>query len=91
MHRNLSLLLHHFTLSSAAHHFNFVAYDLVSDVYDVYACWTGEASGQVFDGEGNYEAIAAIKSRMLTVQAVRAVKTSGEDIDVGSGNLRGRN
>ena len=77
--------------TTAAHHFNFVAYDLASDVYDVYACWTGEAGGGVTGGEGAYEAVAAIKSRMLTVQAVRAVKTSDQDIDVGNGNLfRGR-
>lgn len=72
--------------TTAAHHFNFVAYDLTSDVYDVYACWSGAASGSVSGGEGDYAAAAAIKKRMLTVQAVRAVKTDG-DIDVGNGNL----
>jgi len=73
--------------TTAAHHFNFVAYDLDSDVYNIVVCWNGSASGTV-DENGVYGSMVAVKSRMLTAQAVRAVKTSDGDIDIGSGNLR---
>jgi hypothetical protein len=65
--------------TTAAHHFNFVAPDLAQGVYDVVACFTGEATGSVTadaDGDlGSGYSFVAIAQRMLTVQEVRAVKS----------------
>jgi hypothetical protein len=77
--------------TTAAHHFNFLAVDLPSGTYDIYACWDATADGSLGGGDvivdGEYGASAGISQRMLTVQAVRAVKTD-EAVDVSSGNIR---
>jgi hypothetical protein len=77
--------------TTAAHHFNFLAVDLPSGTYDIYACWDATAQGSIGGGDvvvdGSYEASAGISKRMLTVQAVRAVKTNDE-ITLDSGNIR---
>lgn len=58
----------------AAHHFNFVAPNLDSGEYKVYACFTGTASVTA-DIDGAAGAFVAIQKRMLTVQEVRAVNS----------------
>jgi len=70
--------------TTAAHHFNFVAIDLVeSAVYDVAACFTGtghlEVSSSDIQDSNTAKTAVAIAHRMVTVQEVRAVKGSIED------------
>ena len=69
--------------TTGAHHFNFVAADLDSGEYDVYACWRATANAvdttDVLTG-----AAVAIGKRMVTVQEVRGVKD--EVIDLTSNN-----
>jgi hypothetical protein len=74
--------------TTAAHHFNFIAVDLPSDKYDIWACWDAKVDGSLTDGQdGSFDARAAIQKRMLTVQQVRAVKTD-DDIELGNGSIR---
>ena len=62
--------------TSAAHHFNFVAYNLDSNWYDIVACYDLTAlaivSGDDIDDDTFATAMAAIGPRMLTLQQVRA-------------------
>ena len=63
--------------TTTAHHFNFLAVDVDSGEYDVYACFSGEALRTLSDAtlaEGS--ALVAIAHRIVTVQEVRAVKGS---------------
>lgn len=63
--------------STAAHHFNFVAPDLLQGTYDVIACFSGNASGMLgeeVEGDNAARAYVAVMQRMLTVQEVRAVR-----------------
>ncbi len=59
--------------TTAAHHFNFLAVDLDSGEYDVWACFSGEAF-KVTETESLARAFVAIQQRIVTVQEVRAVK-----------------
>ncbi len=59
----------------AAHHFNFLAIDLESGEYDIWACFSGEAITTVSDDDGLAEALVAIQKRIVTVQEVRAVNS----------------
>ena len=76
--------------TTAAHHFNFLAVDLPSGTYDIYACWDLNAGGSLSGTDtdaGSFAAKAAIHKRMLTVEQVRAVKTD-ETLTLESGNVR---
>jgi hypothetical protein len=74
--------------TTAAHHFNFVAYDLDSDWYDVVACYDfsalAEVSGGDIDADTAAYSKAAIGPRMLTLQQVRA--TTDGIVDETGGN-----
>lgn len=59
----------------AAHHFNFIAPNLDSGQYDVWACFSGEAITTVSDADGDASAFVAIQKRIITVQEVRAVNS----------------
>lgn len=65
--------------TTAAHHFNFVAADLDSGEYDVWACWTATAD-VIEEGEAIAGAAVAIGKRMVTVQEVRGVKDQVIDL-----------
>lgn len=68
--------------TEAAHHFNFVAPDLGQGVYDVVACFGGEAIAQLINNDGgSAESFVAIAQRMLTVQEVRATRLDFMEID----------
>ncbi len=62
--------------TTAAHHFNFVAYDLDSDWYDIVACYDltalAEVAGADIDVDTAANSKVAIGPRMLTLQRVRA-------------------
>ena len=63
----------------AAHHFNFLAVNLDSGEYKVWACFSGEAMTTVSNvggiGGGAASAFVAIQKRIVTVQEVRAVNS----------------
>jgi hypothetical protein len=66
----------------AAHHFNFIAVDLDSGEYNVWGCFSGDASvitGGASSG-GLGDAVVAIQKRIVTVQEVRAVSGSIEGL-----------
>lgn len=75
--------------TTAAHHFNFVAADLVSGWYDIVACYDltalAEVSGNDIDGDTAAYSKAALGPRIVTVQEVRATKTGVID-ETGSAN-----
>ena len=59
----------------AAHHFTFLAVNLDSGEYDIWACFSGDAITTVSDDDGLAEALVAIQKRIVTVQEVRAVNS----------------
>lgn len=62
--------------TTAAHHFNFLAVNLDSGEYDIWACFGGEAIVSLSDAElADGLARVAIKKRIITVQEVRAVNS----------------
>ena len=62
--------------TTAAHHFNFLAVNLDSGEYDVWACFSGEAITALSDAAlADASAKVAIKQRIVTVQEVRAVNS----------------
>ena len=60
--------------TTAAHHFNFVADDLVQGTYDVIACYDLTALAEANNVGNSAYAYAGIGPRILTVQEVRATK-----------------
>ncbi len=61
--------------TTAAHHFNFLAVDLDSGEYDIWACFSGEAFKDI-EPDALASAFVAVQQRIVTVQEVRAVKDS---------------
>lgn len=61
--------------TTAAHHFNFVADDLDSGTYSIFACYNLTALAEANNVSNEAEAYAGIGPRILTVQEVRATKT----------------
>lgn len=83
--------------TTAAHHFNFVLTDMVSGEYDIVAVFTTGANAEVdictdyydcalYDPQGTVsgsaEATVVINKYMMTVQEVRAVKNSIENLAI---------
>ena len=60
--------------TTAAHHFNFVADDLVQGTYDIIACYDLTALAEANNVGNSAYAYAGIGPRILTVQEVRATK-----------------
>jgi len=64
--------------TTAAHHFNFVAADLESGMYNIIACYDltamAEVSGDDIDVDTAAHSKAALGPRIVTVQEVRATK-----------------
>ena len=61
--------------TTAAHHFNFLAVDLDSGEYDIWACFSGEAFKDI-EPDATASAFVAVRQRIVTIQEVRAVKDS---------------
>lgn len=61
--------------TTAAHHFNFLAVDLDSGEYDIWACFSGEAFKDI-EPDALASSFVAVQQRIVTVQEVRAVKDS---------------